>query len=301
MTCPLCSKKNCLTTRSFEVELLSRLWLKTFSFNPFINFPDVDKIDKLLCINCGLIYFSPEIYGDKDFYAKLSVNNWYYESDKWEFDRGLDLIRKYRPKSVLEIGCGSGQFLKKILSGVERVFGLDINEDALIKARQEGIPVSSVELKSLEKSFDMIFMFQVLEHLKDPGVFLSETIKKLNPGGILVLAVPNPDGCLKDMGTVTLDMPPHHNTCWTKEAFSYLQGFLSAKIVIYETESIRYVHYQGLLSNFGKLGTHNKYLLLLQMLVNKLFGPIFYVESNGRIKGQTHLVALQKDNIDFLE
>jgi 2-polyprenyl-3-methyl-5-hydroxy-6-metoxy-1,4-benzoquinol methylase len=296
MACPLCAEKKYLTLRCYEISSLSAIWIKNFGFDPFQEFNHGETLNKLSCFECGLIYYSPEFYGDGNFYAKISKNDWYYESDKWEFDKALELVHQIRPKSILEIGCGSGEFLQKISSGVEYSFGIDINESALTSARQKGLEVSSASVNDLDRSFDMVFLFQVLEHLESPGNFLRAIEAKLNPGGILVLAVPNPDGYLKDLGTVTLDMPPHHNTGWKKETFEALAKMLNMKITNYETERLRYVHYQGLLSVMGEQGTKNRYLRKMQQVMSKVLGPLFFASGGNQLIGQTHLVALRKND-----
>jgi len=294
MVCPLCTEKKYLTLRRYAIANLSEIWNDNFGFDPFNKFPAGATLSKLSCVECGLIYFSPEFYGDGEFYAKLSKYDWYYEGEKWEFDKALDIVQQVRPKSVLEIGCGSGEFLQKISSGVEYSLGVDINEAALVKARQKGLQVISTGIYDLTHSFDMVFLFQVLEHLQSPGEFLRTVEGKLNPGGVLVIAVPNPDGYLKDMGTVALDMPPHHNTGWKKETFTALAKLLNMELLSYETERLRYIHYQGLLSVVGDQGTSKRYLRMTQKLMSKILGPLFYASGGNQLVGQTHLVALRK-------
>ena len=208
----------------------------------------------------------------------------------------IELVKQVRPKSILEIGCGAGEFLQKVSSGVEYSLGLDINESALELARQKGLEVCAKSVHDLEKSFDMIVLFEVLEHLKSPGEILRAIERKLNLGGVLVIAVPNPDGYLKDMGVVLLDMPPHHNTGWKKEAFDYLVKMLGMEVMSYETEPLRYVHYQGFLSSIIAQGTKNRYLKKAQQVVAKIAGPFLFVSGGNQIIGQTHLVALRKNS-----
>ena len=294
MACPLCSENKYLLLRQDEIKTLSEQWQQQFGFNPFHDVSLDATIDKRACVECGLIYFSPEFYGDSAFYSKLSKYDWYYENDKWEFDRAIELVKLNRPKSILEIGCGTGEFLQKITTGVEYTLGLDINESAFEIARQKGLEVSTQRVHDLNRSFDMIVLFEVLEHLESPGEILKEVERKLNPGGILVIAVPNPDGYMRDMGVVLLDMPPHHNTVWGKGTFDYLAMMLGMEVMIYETEKIRFVHYQGLLSSLIELGTKNRYLKFAQKVAAKISAPFLFVSGGNQIVGQTHLVALRK-------
>jgi SAM-dependent methyltransferase len=142
----------------------------------------------------------------------------------------------------------------------------------------------------------MILLFEVLEHLESPGEILRAIERKLNPGGVLVIAVPNPDGYLKDMGVVLLDMPPHHNSGWKKETFDYIAKMLGMEIMKYETEPLRYVHYQGYLSvMMGRYGSKRRYLRKIQALVTEIALPFLFMSGGNNIIGQTHLVALKKN------
>ena len=74
---------------TFKVELLRDMWIKSFSFDPFEDI-SVDTISKKKCVDCDLIYFDPEFYGDSALYENLCKFPWYYENDKWEFDIAVE-------------------------------------------------------------------------------------------------------------------------------------------------------------------------------------------------------------------
>lgn len=294
MTCPLCEEQKYFTLRRDKVKDLSRQWQNNFGFNPLSNTSSDVEINKQACVECGLIYFSPSIFGDGEFYSRLSKNDWYYESDKWEFDVAVQVAAEYKPKSILEIGCGAGEFLQKVASGVDYSLGIDINESALLLAREKGLVVTSQSIEKLEKSFDMIVLFQVLEHLDEPGKILSEIERKLNPGGILIIAVPNPDGYLKECGVVLLDMPPHHNTGWGKITFDWLASYLKMDFMQYETEPLRYVHYQGYVSSLISRNAKKTLLRKAQQAIAKVLMPFLFLFGGNKIVGQTHLAVFKK-------
>lgn len=96
--------------------------------------------------------------------------------------------------SVLEIGCGPGLMLAAFQRSGWRVLGLERNEAAAEigrKSYQIKILSEPVEALPPEPQFDLIIMFQVLEHIADPVALLSECAKRLAPGGRLVANVPN--------------------------------------------------------------------------------------------------------------
>ena len=100
MTCPLCNENLFLTLHKYEIADLSSQWQRQFGFDPFHGVSLGKTMDKRACIECGLIYFYPEFYGDGGFYLRLSQNDWYYESDKWEFDRAIEPASVSRTSGV---------------------------------------------------------------------------------------------------------------------------------------------------------------------------------------------------------
>ena len=294
IVCPCCGHERHLTLQKFSVAELARLWTVHFGFDPFVGWTGGEVLFQFRCVQCSLVFHSPEIYGDDAFYARLSQHDWYYESEKWEFDVALDLIRRYRPTSLLEVGCGSGEFLQKVVSGVDSVMGVDINPDALARAIVKGLKVTDQPLANLSQTFDMVVLFEVLEHLPSPSEMLAAMVDRLNPGGTLVIAVPNPDGYLKDQGLVLLDLPPHHSTKWSRETFAYIGTRFGLQEVTYATEPLRYVHYQAYMAAIIASGTRRRSVRFLQQLAFKALGPFLFDTGRDRILGQTHLVALRK-------
>jgi ubiquinone/menaquinone biosynthesis C-methylase UbiE len=99
------------------------------------------------------------------------------------------------PGRLLEIGFGSGQFLKKMqLCGWE-VEGVDFDSKAVegVKKRY-GFNVHVGSLESIgypDNSFDAITMSHVIEHVHDPVALLKECYRILKPTGYLVAVTPN--------------------------------------------------------------------------------------------------------------
>jgi SAM-dependent methyltransferase len=293
--CPLCGGGKAAVIRKFEIHDLAVIWKKKVGFDPFMPTMKAGELHKLLCLNCGLAYFSPRIIGDQFLYSNLSRFDWYYPKNKWEFDQAIYLIKQHGPRSVLEVGCGAGEFLHRLTGCVDKVVGVDINESAIASARSKGLDVTNQSLSAMTDSFDMIFMFQVLEHLESPGTFIKDVLGKLNPGGYLVLAVPNPNGYMKHIDTVFLDLPPHHNTCWSKEPFDYLTETYRLKTDHYEEEPMNYEYMRALL--FAQISQNKIWGVVKfaqKILVLLLLPLIFSLRNRFDCSGQTHLVVLQK-------
>lgn len=96
---------------------------------------------------------------------------------------------------LLDVGCGGGLFLRLMRERGHAVAGLDFSCDAAVVAwRRNGIPVACGSLAHApfaSGSFAAITMFHVLEHLYEPASYLEAAHRLLQPGGRLIVQVPN--------------------------------------------------------------------------------------------------------------
>ncbi len=98
-----------------------------------------------------------------------------------------------RPLEVLEIGCGAGGMLKP-LSRYGRVTAMDYASDAMKYCRSRGFPRvvsgSGTALPFADGSFDVVALFDVIEHIEDDALVLREARRVLRPGGVVFISVP---------------------------------------------------------------------------------------------------------------
>ena len=106
-------------------------------------------------------------------------------------------VRRVRPGGgqILDLGCATGLFLHELCRGGRwQGIGVDINEGALAVARRQAIGVLCGEADRLGLSsafFDVVTMWDVIEHVPDPVGALAEVCRILRPGGVLLLSTPN--------------------------------------------------------------------------------------------------------------
>jgi len=93
--------------------------------------------------------------------------------------------------SILEIGCGSGEFLKRMQSIGWNVAGTDIDTSAIANARRKSLEVFKEQEFKTEKKFDQIVLSHVIEHLPEPRAKLEEIKSLLKKDGILHILTPN--------------------------------------------------------------------------------------------------------------
>lgn len=112
---------------------------------------------------------------------------------KWSLHKKANLIFNQNNGfgSLLDIGAGTGDFLKMAQGKGWEVYGTEPNKNAAQLAFEKGIELESSLNDFEEKQFDVVTLWHVLEHIPN----LDETIVKLSnfvkPNGTLIIAVPN--------------------------------------------------------------------------------------------------------------
>jgi len=119
---------------------------------------------------------------------------------------------------LLDVGCGTGEFLVEMKTAGWQVAGLERDERAAKWATEHHqIPVTAGRVEQLADStqqYDLITMWHVLEHLYHPGQALEILAKRLRSDGCLLIAMPNiagVDAHVYKSNWVALDAPRHVN------------------------------------------------------------------------------------------
>jgi len=97
--------------------------------------------------------------------------------------------------SILDVGCGSGNFLLGINSTRFNKYGTEINKEAYDICRRKGLRVvlGSIEKIDFKRKFDVVSLWQVLEHVANPIGLFNKISKVLSSDGLLIFQVPNTD------------------------------------------------------------------------------------------------------------
>jgi O-antigen biosynthesis protein len=108
----------------------------------------------------------------------------------------LDLIGEQ--KTVVDFGCNTGYMAQFLNYSQCKVVGVDISSDAAAIAEQycTQVIVADLDFTTLaeilpDQTFDVAIFGDVLEHLRDPWKVLEQTKSILNPGGYVVVSIPN--------------------------------------------------------------------------------------------------------------
>jgi 2-polyprenyl-3-methyl-5-hydroxy-6-metoxy-1,4-benzoquinol methylase len=157
------------------------------------------------CRNCHLIYVSPIEKASKineAYFQRKNVDaSIIRETRLTATESQLGLIKRYgNGTHLLDIGCGEGFFLYNASKAGYTTKGIEISQDAAEYARREfSLDVEAKpfeELRFAENYFDVVTLWQVLEHVPYPLMVLKEVHRILKPGGLLATSTPDIEGML---------------------------------------------------------------------------------------------------------
>jgi len=156
---------------------------------------------------------------EKEFYEKIyrSTYNTQNAEKLWvsSMPEAQDRVSRFIPlytknSRILEIGCASGYFLFSVKEHVKSVTGVELTTDFVHYAQSKGLDVKESLDEVPDNSYDLIFMFHVLEHVEDPIRFLEQVKRKLSHSGKLIIEVPN----VNDILVSTYKIKNHLDFYW---------------------------------------------------------------------------------------
>jgi 2-polyprenyl-3-methyl-5-hydroxy-6-metoxy-1,4-benzoquinol methylase len=191
----------------------------------------------------GYYRFSPALPGDAEFYATLMRRQGYDADDKREFVKAAEFIAS--TAAVLDVGCGPGRF-SRYCKGLYK--GIELNPNAVAEGQKLGRDIRLEHLDDQrELHYDVVSLFQVLEHVVEPEIFLSRAALCVQPGGIIIVSTPDMDGPMGHAVNQELNYPPHHLTWWSADAMCSLLRAQGFEIVTVWREPLQRVHFHVLL------------------------------------------------------
>ncbi|GAB3927640.1 class I SAM-dependent methyltransferase [Mucilaginibacter myungsuensis] len=193
------------------------------------------------CTKCGVVFADPFVSGDAEFYNVVTHSdnsvdynkiplNW-----KWEFDKTFNtlssLYKNGQNIQLLEIGASIGDFAigASKLIPKENILCLEYSEKAVERIKNVGIKAMSDDFRELKDrpehiaKYDVICLFQVLEHLDRMDDTFETFNKLIKPGGHLFIGVPNDKNIkFNELNGGLLDIPPNHLIRFNKHSFKLL-------------------------------------------------------------------------------
>ena len=209
-----------------------------------------------------------EYYKTEDYISHTdSKRNWfekaYHLVRRFSLNQKLKLINGFKTetKTLLDVGCGTGDFLKTAKENNWIVSGVEPNADArtIANHKTDNSVFDIHQLNNFEtNSFDVITLWHVLEHLPDLEHQMSILKKLLKPNGRLVVAVPNYksfDASYYNQFWAAYDVPRH---LWHFDQNSISKLFASIDMEIEQIKPMLFdAFYVSLLSEQYKSGRKN--------------------------------------------
>jgi len=112
-------------------------------------------------------------------------------------ERRFRQVRHWAPlegRCVLDVGCGVGMYTAAFLRETPCVFGVEIERERALEARERAAGVVEAPGEHLpfpSDAFDVVFSHEVLEHVADDRACVAEMVRVIRPGGRIVVFVPN--------------------------------------------------------------------------------------------------------------
>lgn len=144
-------------------------------------------------------YYESDDYISHTDSKESGIDRLYHIVKKQALTNKLKLINSFKTedKNLLDVGCGTGDFLLVCKNNGWKVAGVEPSAKAKIAAEKKLTSNSASEIYSdinqlnSEAQFDVITLWHVLEHVPDLETYISALKKLLKPDGVLIIAVPN--------------------------------------------------------------------------------------------------------------
>lgn len=270
--CPICNSRS------------TNLYIRSKDFSV-----SKEEFDIVKCVNCGFHYTNPrpdnnelgKYYISDHYISHNNANNTLFEKT-YQLIRKVAIIGKYnliaetvKRGSILDIGCGTGDFLNKCKNKKWNTKGIEPSD----LARKKAIEIhdlnveKSTDLKQLSGVFDVITMWHVLEHVTELNTTVGEFKRLLSDSGKIIIAVPN----LKSFDAgyykkfwAGYDLPIHLYH-FTKNSITKL--FKKHGFNLVKTKGMKFdSFYVSMLSEEHKTGKKNFFKSFFIGLISNLYG-----------------------------
>ena len=198
-----------------------------FGFYQVTPTPSAEEITK---------FYADEFYTDEyknfnDASLEVQIKDKAFFEGRWSdiYDNFLEINKDLKKgNSILDIGCGWAQALLFFKEKGFDCYGFDPAIEAVEYGCKKGLNIKHAGLDGMDvfenKKFEMVTMFNVLEHLANPSQTINQIKEILQPNGILAIDVPNE---FNDFQTVGRDVhglddwwvaPPNHLNYFSKDS-----------------------------------------------------------------------------------
>lgn len=267
-TCPACGKSGDLT-----------------QIHPGLYFKGALKLPVWMCKVCQHRWMPTnneeqqrieKIYSST--YSGFRIDPFFNNVVEREFDQRIERLAPSTGK-LLDVGCGNGEFLMLATRRGYDAMGVDISADGVGIARNKGLNAHHLNFlnHSFDEKFSLITMWDVMEHLRQPDLFLRKSLELLSEQGFLLLKIPSfgalnfPFLRLFPRSSSVLLGAPDHIQYYSNQSIAALLSRVGFRHVIWfesrkfrtkpPTNSLKRKLSRGIQTTFARLASnHNIYL-----------------------------------------
>jgi SAM-dependent methyltransferase len=209
-------------------------------------------------------------------YSNKSFKPWHNFAKKF-------FLKKF--KNAIEIGCGNGALIEKIIADYKVGLDLDINAARLLNKSKVNFRLESIQSFASDpinnEFFDVIFAFEVIEHFPNPLDFVIASKIILKSGGLIVGSTPNSQRWWLDIyKREEFDEPPNHFVTFSRVQIQNLFSDYGFEVLFlgpaFFYQDWRHVHYR-LSMIFEDLISKSPYFKKIGYLLSIFFTPIFFL------------------------
>ncbi|MFH1228886.1 MAG: class I SAM-dependent methyltransferase [Candidatus Aenigmatarchaeota archaeon] len=187
-----------------------------------------------------------------------------------------------KDKDVLDVGCSVGKG-STFLRGFKSYTGIDIDKRAIRYAKRferEGVSFFNKSATDIFGSYDVIILYDVIEHIKNQKEIIDNIKRILRPNGRFYLVTPDRDNIIKKFGRIERYHPYELNM---KELKELVKDFKIVNIKSYETMlTLNGIKKIEILSFFRKVVPFR----LFQFIINDVAEPSLEIEEyNPKLVG----------------
>lgn len=205
-------------------------------------------------------YYKSDNYISHTDSKKTVLDKVYQLVKSYTLRKKLKLINSFKTetKNLLDVGAGTGDFLKYCNDKQWHVLGLEPSLKARESALKKGIVLKESIEEIKNQKFDVITLWHVLEHVKNLSEYIKVLKSLLKPNGKLIIAVPNYKSCdaiYYKEHWAAFDVPRH---LWHFSQKSIHKIFSEVDMAVEQTIPMKFdAYYVSLLSEKYKTGKTN--------------------------------------------
>lgn len=273
--CPICNSKNL----KVQYRLCLDRPLRELSYFSILN-----------CNNCNLVFSNLLDHPTQidsgyecDYFSKYDLS--FKDNPKIRtFRQALAILDKIKPKkgALLDFGCAEGNFLMLAKQKGWKVYGLDLSKFATSIAKKRGLNVFNKTIQQAKfknESFDVITLWDVIEHLSNADEIFAEFRRILKKDGLLIIRTPNEKSIFHLIARLSYIL-----------SFKLIKSLLKS---IYHTDHLYYFSKQTLALLLRKNGFEIKKIIMNDQTMMSYKNPIlkfivFAIRTTGIILGKQH-------------